>query len=524
MALQRLPVGIQSFEKLRSGDFLYVDKTGDIFRMVSLGNPCSLSRPRRFGKSLLISTLDCLFSGKKELFEGLYIYDKWDWAETNPVIRFDFGSQNYQNAKRLEEDLIDKVNEYAAKYEIELTRTWAARFAELIEKIHEKTGKTVVVLVDEYDKAIIDHLNDAKLAAEIRVALHNFYQVLKATDDHLRFIFLTGVSKFTRVSIFSGLNNLKDLTILPNFSTICGITQQELETHFALYIIDMANSEDCSQEKVLERIKYWYNGFSWDGLNFVYNPFSTLQLFQEKEFRDYWFESGSPTFLIDMIKQRNDIETVLEQVTIPAGALDTFDIENINTATLLFQTGYLTVKSKRTAFFGSEPTFFLEIPNNEVRSGLLRHLVAAYANSNITDVAIATHKMMEQLATGNSVAFNQSLQRLMSRIPYQLHIKHEHYYHSLFLSWLYLLGFTPEAEISTNVGRIDAVWTWNERVVIAECKYSSTESAEKLIEEAFAQIHEKKYYEHYAGENRRIALLAVVFTGKEVESRMVEME
>jgi hypothetical protein len=523
MALQNLPIGIQSFENLRSNNYLYVDKTEIIYNMALQSYPYFLSRPRRFGKSLLVSTLDCLFSGKKELFERLWIYDKWDWTKTYPVVRFDFGSQNYQNAEKLEQDLIAKVDEYAIEFGVELNRTWSARFAELIERVHAKTGEKVVILVDEYDKAIIDNLKDIDLANEIRVSLHNFYQILKATSDHLRFVFLTGVSKFSKVSIFSGLNNLKDLTLDDKFSTICGITQTELETRFAPYIDEMAEYHKVTEEQVLEQIKKWYDGFSWDAVNYVYNPFSTLLLFDRQKFIDYWFESGSPSFLIDLIKKRNDIDTVLKPFEVAENALDAFDLNNLNTTTLLFQTGYLTVKDIRTKSFGEGSILTLTVPNNEVRNGLALHLLSAFANSNITDVSIESNKMMKQLLEGNSEAFNTSLKRLLSRIPYQLHIPNEAYYHSLFLTWLNFMGFTPEAEVSTNIGRMDAVWEWNERVVIAECKYSATETAENLIEQAFAQIKARKYAERYEGDNKRIALLAIVFAGKEVESRMMEL-
>jgi hypothetical protein len=521
MALQNLPIGIQSFEKLRDGNYLYVDKTEAIYDIASQSYPYFLSRPRRFGKSLLISTLDCLFSGKKELFEGLWIYDKWDWTKTYPVIRFDFSSQNYQNAEKLEQDLVAKVDEYAIEFGVELTRTWPARFAELIEKVHAQTGKKVVVLVDEYDKAIIDNLKDSDLASEIRVSLHNFYQILKATDYHLRFIFLTGVSKFSRVSIFSGLNNLIDLTLSKSAVKICGITQQELLENFDEYIDELAESKGYTKAETIEKIKKWYDGYSWDGKTFVYNPFSTLNFFREKQFVNYWFESGTPGFLIEQIKQRGDIKLVAEEFVLQSNA---FDINTFDTKLLLFQTGYLTVKKVRDSMFSERQEYILGVPNEEVRNGLMTWLLAAYSKNQISDVSQAGVDMMSQLFEGNSTAFNTSLKLLLSRIPYQLHVRNEAYYHSLFLAWLGLLSFKVEAEVSTNIGRIDAVWTWNERVVIAEVKYDEDGDMQNLLDKAIAQIHEKKYAERYAGKNKRIALLAVAFTGKEVESRMVELE
>ncbi|MDR0547189.1 MAG: ATP-binding protein [Dysgonamonadaceae bacterium] len=523
MALQNLPIGIQSFEDLRSNNYLYVDKTEYIYNLVTTGKPYFLSRPRRFGKSLLISTFDCLFSGRKELFEGLYMYDKWDWTKTNPVIRFDFGSQNYQNAERLEEDLIAKVNEYAAQYEIELSRTWPARFAELIEKIHKKTGEKIVVLVDEYDKAIIDHLKEMELADQIRIALHNFYQILKAVDDHLRFVFLTGVSKFSRISIFSGLNNLNDLTMSDKYAAVCGYTQEELLSYFDSYIEELAISEAQTKDEIIKQIKDNYDGYSWDGKTFVYNPFSTLKLFNEKKFIDYWFESGTPTFLVDLIKQRNDIQLITKPFPLAADAFNAYDIQNIDTKLLLFQTGYLTVKSIRKNPFSNSLTYLLDIPNQEVRTGLMTHLLAGFSENSIPDTTTLRDTMMEQLFNGDTAAFNRNLKAMIAHIPYQLHIPEESYYHSLFILWLKMLGFKVDAEVSTNTGRIDAVWTWGDRVVIAEVKYTKEGNLDTLISEAFTQIREKKYYERYNGENKRIALLAVAFAGREITSQMEEL-
>jgi hypothetical protein len=524
MALQNLPIGIQSFEYLRANDFLYVDKTEDIYRMVTTGKPYFLSRPRRFGKSLLVSTLDCLFSARKELFEGLYIYDKWDWTRKYPVVRIDFGGINYQTVEDLEKDLADKLDEYAVRYGLTLMRQRSGRFAELIEKLHEKTGETVVVLVDEYDKPIIDCLSNLPLAAEIRKTLHDFYQVLKAADDHLRLIFLTGVSKFSKVSIFSGLNNLDDLTLTPEYAKICGYTQEELLANFALHIEELAKSNEETKEETIARVKYHYDGYSWDGRTFVYNPFSTLRLFKHKIFDDYWFASGTPTFLVNLLKERNDIQPVTEPFEMLADNFDAFDIERIDTKVLLFQTGYLTVKSARNNRISGRLSYLLDIPNEEVRRGLMTHLFAGFADTSASDAASIKEFMMEQLFTGDTSAFNRSLKTLIANIPYQLHVPAEKYYHSLFLLWLNMMGFKVDAEISTNIGRIDAVWTWEERVVIAEVKYAAEGNPNALIAEAFAQIHEKKYYERYLGQNKRIALLAVAFAGREITGEMREME
>jgi hypothetical protein len=523
-ALQNLPVGIQSFEYLRANNFLYVDKTEDIYRMVTTGKPYFLSRPRRFGKSLLVSTLDCLFSAKKNLFEGLYIYDQWDWTRKYPVVRFDMGGMAYRTEEALEKSLSDSLKRIARDCDTELqAQTLPGKLEELIINLHRQTGEQVVVLIDEYDKPIIDNLSDLAFADTIRKTLHDFYQVLKASDDHLRLIFLTGVSKFSKVSIFSGLNNLIDMTLDPRFSTICGYTQQELETCFAAYLDDFAQQSNITLPELLDEIRFNYNGYSWDGTHSVYNPFSTLLLLAKKQFIDYWFESGTPTFLVDLIKARNDIQPIIGPFELNANAFNAFEIANIDIKLLLFQTGYLTVKSVRKNRVSDTLSYLLDIPNEEVRIGLMTHLFAGFAESSISNTATARDNMMEQLLDGDTSAFDRNLKALIANIPYQLHVPEEKYYHSLFLLWLNMLGFKVDAEVSTNIGRIDAVWTWKERVVITEVKYAREGNPDALLAEAFAQIREKKYSERYHGQNKRIALLAVAFAGREVTCEMMEL-
>ncbi|MDR0726035.1 MAG: AAA family ATPase, partial [Prevotellaceae bacterium] len=275
--MKRLPVGIQSFEDLRDSEYLYVDKTEDIYRLISSGKIFFLSRPRRFGKSLTVNIIKAIFEGRKDLFNGLYIYDKWNWEETNPVIRIDFSGMPNHGTEDIKIALLDDINFIAKNNNVVLSKnTISGRFKELIANIYESTGKKVVVLVDEYDKPITDNLNNIVDADVNRQLLHDFYQVLKADDDHLRFVFLTGVSKFSKISLFSGLNSPDDITIDDRFSTICGYTQQELEFYFEEHIRNMAAKKKITPEELLAQIRKWYNGYSWDGINPVYNPFSTL--------------------------------------------------------------------------------------------------------------------------------------------------------------------------------------------------------------------------------------------------------
>ncbi|GHT42392.1 ATPase AAA [Bacteroidia bacterium] len=522
--MQKLPIGMQSFANLRNDDYLYIDKTEIIHRLITSGRPFFLSRPRRFGKSLLVSTLEAIFKGQKELFKGLWIEDKWDWTKQHPVIRIDFGGTANRSPENLQSSLNSLVDSYALQHQLSLSReTLPGRFQELLEQIHKSTKQQVVVLVDEYDKPIIDNLSNLEIAEANRTVLHDFYQVMKAADEHLHFIFLTGVSKFSKVSIFSGLNNLHDITLNPQFAAICGYTQAELESYFDPYIEELAQTRECTKQEAIEKIKYWYDGYSWDGATFVYNSFSTLVLFAEKEFIDHWFATGSPTFIVNILKEHNDVKSLLEPIKLPAASFDSFDIRAIQPQVLMFQTGYLTVKKKEQDPFNDTMLYTLGVPNEEVNQALTTHLLASYAAVSSLDVGMVRSQMMGQLLEGNPQALERNLQELFAHIPYELWGSDEKYYHSLLLLWLNLLGFKVDAEVSTDKGRIDAVWTWKERAVIAEIKYAAQGNTDKLLDTALAQIHERRYYERYAGSHKRVALLGIAFAGKEIACRMEEL-
>jgi hypothetical protein len=523
--MKRLPIGIQSFVDLRNNDYLYVDKTKEIYQLITSGCGFFLSRPRRFGKSLLISTLEAIFKGNKALFEGLYIYDRIDWTRRYPVIKLDWSSLKHSTAEEMEYGMRRFLDEIAQRYQITLTQEYAAnRFSQLIKSLHHTTGEQVVVLVDEYDMPILDALNaPVERTEEIRQYLQSFYKILKSVDEHLRFVFLTGVSKFVNTSIFSGLNNLNDITIDSKYATICGYTQAELEWYFDAHIEDMSQKKNIPPQKILESIKNWYTGYSWDGEASVYNPFSTLLFFDKQMLGDYWFATGTPTFLVDLIKERNDVDLLLEPTRIQSSGFDSFDYRTMDTKLLLFQTGYLTVKGVERESFGDELMYILGIPNEEVRRALIAHLVAGFTSYPMSNAAPMRERMLQQLFDGNVSAFERSMQEMCARIPYQLHIPREAYYHSLLLLWLNLLGFQVEAELPTDKGRIDAAWVWKERVVIAEIKYAAEGSVEPLLEEAFTQIRARRYPERYAGNHRRIALLAIAFAGKEIACRMEEV-
>ncbi|MDR2705098.1 MAG: AAA family ATPase [Planctomycetaceae bacterium] len=471
--MKQLPIGRQSFEDLRKNDCLYVDKTEVINRIISDGKIYFLSRPRRFGKSLLISTLEAIFKGQKELFEGLYIYDKWDWSQQYPVIKIDWAGMDHSTPERMETSLIFHLKKIAQNYGIALSTEFAPNcFGELIESLHNVTGKKVVVLIDEYDKPITSHLFDSHLNP-IRTAVHDFYQIIKSSDKYLQFVFLTGVSKFSGLSVFSALNNLDDITLQKEYAAVCGYTQEELENNFSEHIDSAAEYLKMTKEYLLEQIRYWYNGYTWDGKTAIYNPFSTLNFFKVHRFADYWFRTGTPTFLIDIIQRRNSMEDVLEPTIGDESIFNEYDPENISEIPLLFQTGYLTIKQMELMPDGCAE-YTLGIPNMEVNKALLKCLLKAYGKYP-DDLYIdkLRRTMQQQITNFDESGFARSLEAMIATVPYDHHIPCEDYYHSLMLIWMRLLGFNIRAEEHNNLGRSDVVWEQPNVTVIAEIKYDA---------------------------------------------------
>lgn len=370
LMIRKYPIGLQSFREIREGGFVYVDKTEKIHRMVNYGKYYFLSRPRRFGKSLLLDTISELFSGSEALFKGLWIHDKWNWDNKNPVIRISFsnigtGTIGLQNA------IERTVQENAQRLQIELTApAYDQLFKELITKAAQQ-GK-VAILIDEYDKPLIDYLDNIPKAEENRTILKNFYSILKDADEHIRLLILTGVSRFSKVSIFSDLNNLEDITLSKHFNNITGITQQELETNFAGELEELPQLLGMDKPQLLENIKDWYNGYSWNGKETLYNPFSLLSFMKEEAFRNFWFATGSPSFLVNILKKRREYN--FENIRESDISLGSFQIENPVSAPLLFQTGYLTIKS----YDPDSQLYTLDYPNREVKASLLDNLLSAY--------------------------------------------------------------------------------------------------------------------------------------------------
>lgn len=373
--MKNLPIGLQTFREMIEEDYLYIDKTREIHRLLSTGGKYYfISRPRRFGKSLLVSTLKEIFSGSKELFKDLWIHDKIDW-KSYPVIHIDFTDLNYRTPERLEETLNRLMDDIAKEHGVALDseRYLNERFSQLIKELSIK-GK-VAILIDEYDKPIIDNIDDPETARGNRKVLKEFYGVLKSADRFIKFVLITGVSRFARVSVFSDLNNLDDITLDSGYSTLMGYTEDELRTFFKGRIEELGK-EWGGGDQLINGIRDWYNGYSWDGTHFVYNPFSVLNFFQKKKVGGYWFATGTPTFLVKLLREKGWDARQYEEIPVGEYIFETYDIENLETISLLFQTGYLTVKSRTnpSPSSGKAVEYILTYPNKEVRDYLIEDI------------------------------------------------------------------------------------------------------------------------------------------------------
>jgi hypothetical protein len=490
--IQKYPVGIQDFPEIRNNGYLYVDKTQFAHKLVEQGKFYFLSRPRRFGKSLFISTLECLFLAKKELFKGLYIEDKWNWEQTYPIIRMSFSNIGHKE-KGLYRAIDDQLNRIAESHGITFRDdVISGKFKELIEKLSETRGK-VVVLIDEYDKPIIDYLGDqTETALENRDILKSFYSILKDADPHLKLVFITGVSKFSRVSIFSDLNNLQDLTTNQFFSGCCGITQDELEMYF----------EKELQVADKERIKEWYNGYTWDLKTSVYNPFSLLNFFvQGYEFKSYWFETGTPTFLIKLSENLKLYD--FEEVEIGTNALSAYDIQKLQLIPLMFQTGYLTMKSYNEV----GDVYTLTYPNKEVRKAYIENLMDAFTHADLGFGIVYVDKIRQFLERGEIEKVEGILNTIFKSLPYELWQKeNEHFYHAIIHLSFSLLGVYMQSEVQTSDGRMDALIQMKDYVYCLEFKL------DKSADEAIQQIKDKGYLEPFAHEGKKRIAIGINFS------------
>ena len=501
MARRKLPIGIQTFRTIREDGCYYVDKTPLMHRLAAEGTHYFLSRPRRFGKSLFLDTLKELFEGNEALFEGLHIHGRWDWSVRHPVVRLSFGAGHFTEPGYLHKNLmaqLDGAEErggVGSRYD-----TAPERFGHLLGKLHAHAGQRVVVLVDEYDKPILDALDTPEVARANRDYLRGLYAVIKDCDAHIRFSFITGVSKFSKVSLFSGLNNLTDITLDPRYSAICGYTEADLDTVFAPELPGLDRNA----------IREWYNGYAWLGEEKVYNPFDILLLFDRRKFGAWWFETGTPAFLVETLFKRRVSSVALDEMVGSEDLLSTFDVDDIATEALLFQTGYLTIAGEEN--LGEQVLYRLGYPNREVRQSLndrlLRYLVRDASRQTANSIRL--YRLLE----ANDFAGLETLfQAFYASIPYEWYTNNdiarfEGYYASVFYSYFAGLGLDITVEDSTSHGRLDMAVRFNANVYLFEFKV--VEMAGEGA--AMAQLKERRYAEKYRGAGEPIHLIGVEFS------------
>ncbi|MCL1816586.1 MAG: ATP-binding protein [Clostridiales bacterium] len=531
--MKKLPLGIQNFRKIIEGDYVYVDKTRYVYDIINNASYYFLSRPRRFGKSLLLDTISEAFSGNKQLFNGLYIYDT-DYAfAKHPVLRLDMSRISNKTPDILESSLLIALTEHANKESLKVVGSVPSDiFQYLIEALHNKYQQRVVVLIDEYDKPILDHFTNLETAEANRQVLRGFYGILKSMDPYLRLTFITGVSKFTKTSIFSELNNLLDITLMEEYANICGIDITDLSKYFDAHIQNLASLKKFKRYSNLQdEILAWYDGYSWDGLSRVINPFSLLSFFMQKRFASFWYASGTPKFLIDIIKKAPEVYINLKGLLMTEYMLDYADLEALEAEPLLFQTGYLTVKEILDQPGAAE--YRLDIPNYEVSEAFNYNIIAALSGKSNAQVKQSQTRIGDALRAGEPQQLREILKSLFASIPYELHINREAYYHSIFYAVMSVLGFGIEAEVSTAKGRVDAVLELADKVYVMEFKYvdcepdASDEVKSKLFEtalrEGFEQIKERGYCNKFLGCGKTIYQVAFAFLGRDDIEMKVEI-
>ena len=506
-----LPIGIQDFRRVRERDCYYVDKTSLIRNLIDQGDYYFLSRPRRFGKSLLLDTFRKLFDCQEELFRGLHIHDKWDWSEKHPVVRLSFDAQ-YNEPAMIESHVLAQLEWIAEEAQLDLpstARSGPEKLQEVLFRLHRAFGRSVVVLVDEYDKPILDMLDNEAKARANRDYLSGLYGVIKGSAEHVRFVFVTGISMFSKVNLFSKLNNLEDLSLDPQYATICGYTDEDLDRYFAPELPGFDRQE----------IRRWYNGYNWLGEQRVYNPYDILFLFRHREFDSHWFQVGTPTFLYRMMTRDRVSSMELENIEVGKIRLTSFDVGDIDLRALMFQSGYLTIGEKLRV--GTRIEFTLEYPNLEVQenfsTGFLSYMGLdegrAYGNGSV---------LLEHLSSNEFGSFEEVLATVYDAIPHDWYRKnsidrYEGYYLSVLYTHLKAVGADIHAERSSSRGQADLVLEHSGQVFVMEAKVVEDESeahVEKALVEAMGQIRERGYGDQYRGKGQAIHFIAMVFGQK----------
>ncbi len=501
--MEKLGLGIQQLAEFKEKGLIYVDKTELIEKLINSGKYYFLSRPRRFGKSLLVNTIQELFSGNKDLFTGCHVHNSWNWEEKHPVIKISFSEMNYRQdglEKALEDSLLQLAKEHGVQF---TTSGYGSRFLELIKAVGRETP--AVVLIDEYDKPIIDYLEKSanKQAEANREILKTFYTGIKDQDRFLRFLLITGVSKFSKVSIFSDLNHLTDITVSRHFAAIAGYSEAEIRRHYPQYLTALSRDYNIPEDEMMKEIALWYNGYSWDGKTFLFNPYSIISLFFHQIFKNFWFETGTPTFLVQRMKEsgRKINESISKEIN--ESVFSRYDVDNMNTTAIMFQTGYLTIKE----FDWRRNKYRLDFPNKEVRESFLHFAAEHYVGSSQDEMGGITEMLAEALALNDMQSFFIALQALFSSIAVKQLDKvkeYEGFYHSVIYIVLKLLGMQIACEVQSNFGTTDAVLQTAEHIYVLEFKMGTAASA-------LEQIKKKKYHTPYLADQRGLVLVGFGF-------------
>ena len=501
----KYPIGIQNFGKIRRDGYAYVDKTALMYKLVSEGNYYFLSRPRRFGKSLFLSTLEAYFEGQKELFEGLAVSElEKEWVK-HPILHLDLNTEKYDTKEALENKLRSFLTLWEGKYQVPNVgqQSLGIRFEDLIRNIFEKTGVRVVILVDEYDKPMLQAIGNDALQTEYRNTLKAFYGALKSCDRYIRFAFLTGVTKFGKVSVFSDLNSLEDISPLPQYCTICGISEEELHHDFDSGVQLLAEANSMTKEECYERLKLDFDGyhFTMDSPG-MYNPFSLLNTLKNRVFRDYWFETGTPSFLVYQLKKTGYPLESMTTEELSTDTLNSIDIMDENPLPLLYQSGYLTLKSYDREF----DEYKLGFPNREVEQGFIKYLYPFYTPKVMDKGAFAISNFVKAVRKGDAEDFMRRLENFFANGDYQVMGNLELYFQNTLYVFFRLLGFYVEVERHTTDGRMDILMQTPQFIYILELKL------DKSAEEALAQIEAKGYAQPFADDDRHLFKIGINFS------------
>lgn len=517
MSSKIYPIGIQNFEKIRTDGYFYIDKTALIYQMVKTGSYYFLSRPRRFGKSLLISTLEAYFLGKKELFEGLAMEKlEKDWI-TYPIFHMDLNTEKYDTRESLDSILNFTLEKWEQQYGTAPSETtFALRFRGLIERAYKQTGQRVVILIDEYDKPMLQAIGNEELQKEFRNTMKAFYSVLKTMDGCIQFAFLTGVTKFGKVSVFSDLNNLDDISMRNQYIDICGVSEKELHDDLEIELHELADIKGVSYHEICDNLREYYDGYHFTHNSIgIYNPFSLLNTFKYKEFGSYWFETGTPTYLVELLKKHHyDLRRMAHEET-SISVLNSIDSASDNPIPVIYQSGYLTIKGYDEEF----GIYSLGFPNREVEEGFIKFLLPFYANTNAVESEFEIQKFVREIRIGDYDSFFRRLRSFFADTPYELIRDLELHYQNVLFIVFKLVGFYVKAEYHTSEGRIDLVLQTDKFVYVIEFKLDGT------AEDALRQINEKHYALPFeAGGNRRLFKIGVNFNAKmrNIEKWIVE--